>query len=124
MQILSVFKWPLIILVATLCVVFFRLRRTASRRPSFLSPDKLLESQIEELNVKIDKFNAEVTSILKSNYDAVRNIKNLESSGASNELLERRRKQWQEQEVRKQNILKKLKLLEGEVERKEKERKT
>lgn len=99
----------------------FRARRTISRQIS-LNPQKLLGIQIQELNEKIDNFNVELASVLKSLADMTLNIKTLESSNAALDILERRRKQWNELDHRKQSIVKKLKMLEAEVARKEKER--
>ena len=102
--------------------MIFRVRRTHSARAPYLTPDKLLNNQIQELSNKIDNMNMELTSVLKNTADIVKNIKTLESSGASPDLLERRRKQHADANTRKQNIMKKLKLLETELARKEKER--
>lgn len=95
-----------------------------SSRMSVLSPSQLLDNQINELNSRIDNLNSELTTILKSTSDIAKNIKNLEASGTSPEILQRRRKQWEEHEFRKNNVMKKLKLLEAEIARKEKERAT
>lgn len=100
------------------------LRRMTSSRMSVLSPSQLLDNQINELNSRIDNLNSELTTILKSTSDIAKNIKNLEASGTSPEILQRRRKQWEEHEFRKNNVMKKLKLLEAEIARKEKERAT
>jgi hypothetical protein len=93
-----------------------------SSRAALLSPEKLLESQIQEINNKIDQLNLELTIVLKSATDISKNILKLEASGASAELLERRRKQWEENNSRKQNLVKKTKQLEVELARKEKEK--
>lgn len=110
-------NWLLIVLSSFV----FRARRTISRQIS-LNPQKLLGIQIQELNEKIDNFNVELASVLKSLADMTLNIKTLESSNAALDILERRRKQWNELDHRKQSIVKKLKMLEAEVARKEKER--
>lgn len=103
---------------------FHRLRRTQSSRATLLSPEQLLGNQIYEITNKIDNLNVELTSVLKNTSEIKRNIKNLEASGATPELLERRKKQQQESDLRKENILKKLKQLETELSRKEKEKMT
>ena len=93
--------------------------RSLSRSRS-LNPERLLTIQIQDLNNKIDNLNIDLASVLKSIADITKNIKNLGSSGASSEILEKRRKQWNEQDHRKQNIMRKLKMLESEVARKQK----
>jgi len=100
------------------------LRRSMSSRTALLSPQQLLDSQIQETNNKIDQLNMELTVVLKSASDISKNIKNLESSGASVELLDRRRKKWEENNSRKLNLMKKIKQLETELNRKEKEKNT
>jgi len=100
------------------------LRRSMSSRTALLSPRQLLDSQIQETNNKIDQLNMELTVVLKSASDISKNIKNLESSGASVELLDRRRKKWEENNSRKLNLMKKIKQLETELNRKEKEKNT
>ena len=89
-----------------------------------MNPAGLLNTQIEALNDKIDNLNIDLTSVLKSLTDVTGNIKRLETSGASNEILTRRRKQWTDLDLRKQNIIKKLRMLEAEVGKKEKEKKS
>ena len=84
-----------------------------------LSPKKLLSNQINELHSKIDILNAELTSIIKTSIKV--NLRNLEIQNTSSEILERRRKQLQECQMRKENITKKLRLLDTEIKRKEKE---
>lgn len=86
-----------------------------------LSPKKLLANQTNELHSKIDTLNAELTSIIKTSSGIKVNLRNLEKQNTSSEILERRRKQLQECQIRKENITKKLKLLDTEIKRKEKE---
>ena len=87
-----------------------------------MSPQQLLTSQIQETNNKIDQLNMELTTVLKAGTDISRNIKNLEANGASAELVDRKRKLWEENNSRKVNLIKKTKLLETELARKEKEK--
>ena len=89
---------------------------------TLLSPDELLDIQISDINSKIDNLNEDMTNLLKSSAEVAQNLKNLEQSNASPDVIERRKRELNEQEHRKQNIVKKLKLLEGELSRKEKER--
>ena len=89
---------------------------------TLLSPDELLDIQISDINSKIDNLNEDMTNLLKSSAEVAQNLKNLEQSNASSDVIERRKRELNEQEHRKQNIVKKLKLLEGELSRKEKER--
>ena len=86
-----------------------------------LSPKKLLSNQINELHSKIDILNAELTSIIKTSSGIKVNLRNLEIQNTSSEILERRRKQLQECQMRKENITKKLRLLDTEIKRKGKE---
>ena len=97
-------------------------RRIITRHASaVLSPKKLLSNQINELHSKIDVLNAELTSIIKTSSGIKVNLRNLEIQNTSSEILERRRKQLQECQMRKENITKKLRLLDTEIKRKEKE---
>ena len=66
----------------------------------------------------------ELATVLKAGTDISKNVKNLEASGSPAELLERRRKQWEENNSRKSNLVKKIKQLETELARKEREDKS
>lgn len=87
-----------------------------------MSPEQLLGNQIQEISNKIDNLNMELTGVLKNTSEIMKNIKNLKASGATPEFLERRQKQFQEADLRKQNLMKKLKQLESDLARKEKEK--
>lgn len=99
-------------------------RKTTSVCPPLMSPDEMIHSQIDELYTKIDHFNTSIISIVKSSSRLLENLQSLQANAASSEIINRTRKQWEEQNLQKENILKKLKLLEEEVFRKEKELKS
>ena len=86
-----------------------------------MTPNEMIHSQIDELYTKIDHFNTHMMSIIKSSSRILENIHSLQATAASPEIINRTRKQWEEQNTQKENILKKLKLLEEEVFRKENE---
>lgn len=98
-------------------------RKTLSRTLS-MNPDRLASLQIEELYDKVDTLNMELTNVLKSSANLSLNIRQLQQSNASEEFLEKRTKQWNELDVRRNNILKKLNILEEDIRRKQKEMST
>jgi len=95
---------------------------TRSSRISILSPTQLLDNQLEEIHGKIDNLNNELTNILKTTFELNKSLKTSEANGSSNEFIERKMKQKEDYNLRKDNIMKKLKLLENELQRKEKEK--
>jgi len=95
---------------------------TSSRMSVLLSPTQMLDTQIEEIHGKIDNLNNELTNILKTTFELNKSLKTFEANGSSNEFIERKMKQKDDYNFRKDNIMKKLKLLENELQRKEKEK--
>ena len=86
-----------------------------------LSPKQLLESQINELQGRMDNLNAKLTSVLKTGTELKLNIERLHGRGADKALIDQRTQQLKDTELQKENILKKLKAVEQQMAKKEKE---
>jgi hypothetical protein len=92
-----------------------------STKTSLVQPSELLMMQLSEMRSKTDALNNELTSVMKQTVESGERLQQATEAGASEEVVVRRKAAISELQSRKQNLMKKLKMLEQDVERKEKE---
>ena len=96
----------------------------SSLKPTLMTPYQLLDTQINELEGRLDNLNAELTTVIKTGAELASSIEKLENKNASRELIERRKRQLDDNLSQRNNLMKKLKSLESQIGRKRKEKGT
>jgi hypothetical protein len=96
--------------------------RPLSKKASLLSPNELLDIQISEIQDKIDNLNSSLALVLKKSSYLAKSLSHLEAAHEPAELVERRTREWNDCILSRENISKKIQLLDAELHKKEKER--
>ena len=100
------------------------MRRLSSLKPTLLTPNELLDNQIDELQGRVDNLNAELTNVMKTGAEIALSINKLEGNKSNRALTERRKQQLIDNTSQKENLLKRLRALEAQISRKAKEKAT